>query len=114
MGGVDLFPAIMLPSGCHPLNTIIDCLRQNVFIEATAMDEYKAIVTVNQIVAAFSYYCKEQFTCVSRLWLVPTDCAFSVVCFFIFFIACYFLLCSIFSLFVIALFLCHLVFVIWL
>jgi len=36
---------------------------QNILIEATAVDEHKAAVTVNQIVAAFSYYCKLQFTC---------------------------------------------------
>lgn len=35
---------------------------QNLLIEATAVDEHKAAVTVNQIVAAFSYYCKLQFT----------------------------------------------------
>lgn len=44
---------------------------QNVLIEATATDEYKAIVTVNQIVAAFSFYCKDQFTCATSSVLIP-------------------------------------------
>eukprot|EP00667_Euglena_gracilis_P007906 EG_transcript_7994 len=51
-----------LPPIINSRHSQITMETKNVFIEATAMDEYKAIVTVNQIVAAFSYYCKEQFT----------------------------------------------------
>eukprot|EP01006_Ploeotia_vitrea_P000767 TRINITY_DN103623_c0_g1_i1.p1 TRINITY_DN103623_c0_g1~~TRINITY_DN103623_c0_g1_i1.p1 ORF type:complete len:605 (+),score=80.35 TRINITY_DN103623_c0_g1_i1:34-1815(+) len=35
---------------------------KNVFIEVTATDEHKANIVLNLIVAAFSTYCKEQFT----------------------------------------------------
>eukprot|EP00668_Euglena_longa_P048415 GGOE01065483.1.p1 GENE.GGOE01065483.1~~GGOE01065483.1.p1 ORF type:complete len:603 (+),score=167.74 GGOE01065483.1:166-1809(+) len=51
-----------LPPIINSRHSQISLETKNVFIEATAMDEYKAVVTVNQIVAAFSYYCQDQFT----------------------------------------------------
>eukprot|EP01062_Namystynia_karyoxenos_P060221 TRINITY_DN51751_c0_g1_i1.p1 TRINITY_DN51751_c0_g1~~TRINITY_DN51751_c0_g1_i1.p1 ORF type:complete len:627 (+),score=208.07 TRINITY_DN51751_c0_g1_i1:106-1986(+) len=40
----------------------IEMSTRNVFIEATALDHTKATIVVNVICAAFSEYCKEQYT----------------------------------------------------
>uniref|UniRef100_A0A7S4CJL3 phenylalanine--tRNA ligase n=1 Tax=Eutreptiella gymnastica TaxID=73025 RepID=A0A7S4CJL3_9EUGL len=51
-----------LPPIINSRHSQITLDTKNIFIEATAVDEYKANVCINQIIAAFSYYCKEQFT----------------------------------------------------
>jgi len=51
-----------LPPIINSRHSQISLGTKNILIEATAVDEHKAAVTVNQIVAAFSYYCKLQFT----------------------------------------------------
>ena len=59
----DSSDAVMsLPPIINSAHSAISLNTKNVFIEATAVDEYKANVCVNQIIAAFSYYCGDQFT----------------------------------------------------
>lgn len=51
-----------LPPIINSSYSCIDVSTKNIFIECTAPDHHKAHVLVNQMVSAFSMYCKEPFT----------------------------------------------------
>eukprot|EP01012_Entosiphon_sulcatum_P021090 TRINITY_DN2588_c0_g1_i1.p1 TRINITY_DN2588_c0_g1~~TRINITY_DN2588_c0_g1_i1.p1 ORF type:complete len:594 (-),score=156.50 TRINITY_DN2588_c0_g1_i1:343-2124(-) len=51
-----------LPPIINSRHSQITVNTRNIFIEATAMDEPRAMVVVNQIICAFSLYCQEPFT----------------------------------------------------
>ncbi|KPI89152.1 putative phenylalanyl-tRNA synthetase [Leptomonas seymouri] len=53
---------LSLPPVINSSYSAISVDTKNVFIECTATDHYKAQVLVNQMVCAFSAYCKDKFT----------------------------------------------------